>query len=241
MFGLQFVSRNLKFFFPHTVQTVSRELENSGSKTIKYEKKLRQVCKFAQHSRQLRCLHSLSSILHLSDNKLKQNQRAGRQMFHPYDNCFSETEKKVERFLISINQSQMSAVFYLQSSPKEIRWCSRFELYWFRCKLLQMVCSSIGVTLRDFWEPGAPPPPSLQPHLLEPDLVREHLLDAVCEVDEALGAGVAHDALHVGVHLVDVLSGLGVPLLLLGQDVRDVHRHHVLKLSLLLEVNQIHL
>ena len=104
-----------------------------------------------------------------------------------------------------------------------------------------MVCSSIGVTLRDFWEPGAPPPPSLQPHLLEPDLVREHLLDAVCEVDEALGAGVAHDALHVGVHLVDLLSGLGVPLLLVGQDVRDVHRHHVLKLSLLLEVNQIHL
>ena len=52
-------------------------------------------------------------------------------MFHPYDNCFSGTEKKVERFLISINQSQMSAVFYLQSSPKEIRWCSRFEHYWF--------------------------------------------------------------------------------------------------------------
>ena len=49
-----------------------------GSKTIKYEKKFRQVCKFAQHSRQLRCLHSLSSILHLSDNKLKQNQRAGQ-------------------------------------------------------------------------------------------------------------------------------------------------------------------
>ena len=57
---------------------LARELQNSGSKTIKYEKKLRQVCKFAQHSRQLRCLHSLSSILHLSDNKLKQNQRAGQ-------------------------------------------------------------------------------------------------------------------------------------------------------------------
>ena len=73
------------------------------------------------------------------------------------------------------------------------------------------------------------------------DLERDHLLDAVGEVDEALGAGVAHDALHVRVHLVDVLPGLGVPHLLVGQDVRDVHRHHVLKLSLLLEVNQIHL
>ena len=104
----------------------------------------------------------------------------------------------------------MSAVFYLQSSPNEIRWCSRFELYWFRCKLLQMVCSSVCVTFRDFWEPGAA---ALQPHLLDPELVRDHLLDAVGEVDEALGAGVAHDALHVRVHLVDVLPGPNSPLI----------------------------
>ena len=56
MFGLQFVSRNLKFFFLHMVQTVSWELENSGSKTIKYEKKLRQVCKFAPTSSAIICL-----------------------------------------------------------------------------------------------------------------------------------------------------------------------------------------
>ena len=37
-------------------------------------------------------------------------------------------------------------------------------------------------------------PAVLQPHLLKPELVREHLLD---EVDEGLGAGVAHDALQL--------------------------------------------
>ena len=102
----------------------------------------------------------------------------------------------------------MSAVFYLQSSPEEIRWCSCFELYWFCCKFsADGLCSS--------WIPAkfCPPPPELlrrqhaagflgarrrpavlQPHLLKPELVREHLLD---EVDEALGAGVAHDALQL--------------------------------------------
>ena len=48
-----------------------------------------------------------------------------------------------------------------------------------------MVCSSVGVTLRDFWEPGA----ALQPHLLDPELVRDHLLDAVGAVDEVLVLG----------------------------------------------------
>ena len=62
MFGLQFVSRNLKFFFLHMVQTVSWELEISGSKTIKYEKKLREVCKFAQDKSDAYILCPPSSI-----------------------------------------------------------------------------------------------------------------------------------------------------------------------------------
>ena len=124
----------------------------------------------------------------------------------------------------------MSAVFYLQSSSEEIRWCPSFELYWFCCQLLQMVCCLLGSPrssvplrpelLRRRHAAGllgaGRRAAALQPHLLDTDLVCDHLLDAVGEVDEALGAGVAHDALHVGVHLVDVLPGLGAPLLLVG-------------------------
>ena len=136
MFGLRRAERNLKFFFLHTVQKIYRELENSGSKPIKYKKKL-EVCKssFAQD----KSGHSLSSILHLR-NKLNENQRAGQVFVLWTEKIWNSLE--LESFLISINQSQMSAVFYLQSSPEK------------------SVGALVGNTLRDFWEPGAAPPPS---------------------------------------------------------------------------------
>ena len=45
----------------------------------------------------------------------------------------------------------------------------------------------------------------------------DHLLDAVGEIDEPLGARVADDALHVQLHLVGVLPGLQIPFLLIGE------------------------